>query len=425
MRVLLVSQWFDPEPAVFKGLAFARALVGRGHQVEVLTGFPNFPEGRLYPGYKVRFLQRETLDGVPVIRVPLYPSHDRSQVRRSANFLSFAASASAMGGVLARSPDVIYAYHPPATIGLPASVIGWLRSAPVVLDVQDLWPEAIAATGMVSSPQALALIGRLCAWNYRRAARITVLSPGFRKALEQRQVPSTKLRVIYNWCDESQIRAAVPNPVLAKELGFSGRFNIVFAGTIGLAQALDAVLGAAERCQERRPDLQFVFVGGGVDKDRLQRAAAEKRLSNVRFLSRQPSSEVGSTLALADALLVHLRDSPLFRITIPSKTQAYLCAGRPILMAVRGDAADLVKAARAGILAVPEDPESIAQAAITLAAMPVSEREQLGRNGEDYYRQHLSMDVGVRQFEELFLEVVSNKRKGVRVPNLPHHCTSE
>jgi glycosyltransferase involved in cell wall biosynthesis len=412
MRILLLTQWFDPEPA-FKGLAFARELSARGHEVEVLTGYPNYPGGALYPGYRIHSFDREMMDGVRVVRVPLYPSHDRSRVGRAVNYLSFAASASAFGRILTRAPDVIYAYHPPATIGLPAAVIGRLCRAPVVLDVQDLWPDTLTATGMVNGRRALWLVGRLCSWNYRRAARIVVLSPGFRRALEGRLVPTGKLRVIYNWCDERGAASASPAAALASRFGFEGRFNIVFAGTMGFAQALDAVLGAAERCRERRPDIQFVFVGGGVDKDRLERLAVEKRLPNVRFLPRQSSSEIGTTLALADGLLVHLRDHPLFRITIPSKTQAYLFAGRPIIMAVRGDAADLVKAAGAGVLANPEDPESIADAALSLAAMPAAQHEALGRNGAEYYRRHLSIREGVSRFEEVFEEVVANSRRGV------------
>jgi glycosyltransferase involved in cell wall biosynthesis len=404
MRILLLTQWFDPEPT-FKGLAFARALAAHGHDVEVVTGFPNYPGGRVYPGYRVRLLQRETLDGVRVLRVPLYPSHDRSKVGRSANYLSFAASASAIGGMLAKAPDVIYAYHPPATIGLPAAVIGWLRGAPFVLDVQDLWPDTLPATGMVSDPRVLGLLGRLCSWNYGRAARVAVLSPGFRSALEERGVPAAKLRVIYNWCDEGSIAASAPDPAMARQFGLEGRFNVVFAGTMGLAQGLDAVLCAAERCQARRPDVQFVFVGGGVDRDRLERVAAEKRLANVRFLARQPPDRIGGILGLAGGLLVHLRDHPLFRITIPSKTQAYMFAGRPIVMAVRGDAADLVRTAGAGVLAAPEDPDGIADAILNLAALPASEREAMGRSGADYYRRHLSLAEGVRRFEEVFAEV--------------------
>jgi glycosyltransferase involved in cell wall biosynthesis len=407
MRVLLLNQWFDPEPAVFKGLAFARALVARGHDVEVITGFPNFPEGRLYPGYRLRPFQRETIDGVRVLRVPLYPSHSRSRVGRSANYLSFAASAGAIGGLLTGAPDVIYAYHPPATVGVPAAVIGWFRRAPIVLDVQDLWPDALTATGMVNGRRTLGFVGRLCAWNYRQAARIVVPSPGFQNTLEVRHVPASKLRVIYNWCDESELGVRTPDPSWVRGLGFEGRFNVVFAGTMGLAQGLDAVLLAAERCQARRPDLQFVFVGGGVDRARLERFAAEKRLSNVRFLPRQPSREIGRILTLADALLVHLRDDPLFRVTIPSKTQAYLHAGRPIVMAVRGDAADLMQQAGAGIVAEPGNPDSIADAAIGLASRPSSEREEMGRRGAEFYRRHLSLAIGVRHFEEVLMEAVA------------------
>ena len=403
MRILLLSQWFDPEPAVFKGLTFARALLARGHEVRVVTGFPNFPEGRLYPGYRVRPFQCEIMDDVTVLRVPLFPSHSRSRIGRSANYLSFCASAGTIGAAFGGAADVIYAYHPPATIGVAAAAIGIVRRAPIVLDVQDLWPDSLAATGMVQSPRVLHLLGRLCAWNYRRAARVVVLSEGFRTALEERGVPAEKLRVIYNWSEE--VPAPERDPAWGRELGLDGRFNVVFAGTMGLAQRLDAVLAAAARCSALRPDIQFVFVGGGVDKERLERVAAEKRLPNVRFLPRQSAAQIRRTMALADALLVHLRDDPLFRITIPSKTQSYLHAGRPVIMAVRGDAAEMVTRARAGLVANPDDPVSIADAVLTLERMPLEERRMLGKNGAEFYDQHLSQREGVRRFEECFLEL--------------------
>jgi glycosyltransferase involved in cell wall biosynthesis len=243
---------------------------------------------------------------------------------------------------------------------------------------------------------------------YRAASRIVVLSPGFKKALIQRSIPEGKIEVIYNWCDEGQLSKIPKNESLAKELGFSGRFNVLFAGTMGKAQALEAVLDAAGRIGDRIPEVQFVFIGGGIEVDRLKKITQERRLNNVLFLPRRPVSEIGEVLNLADVLFVHLKDDPLFRITIPSKIQAYLAVGRPILVGVRGDAADLVRAAGAGMDCQPENPESISEAVEMLFRMPRALLDEMGDNGRRYYQKELSLFAGVSRFEEVFQAAVTN-----------------
>ncbi len=404
MKILILTQWFEPEPT-FKGLLFARELVTRGHEVEVLTGFPNYPGGTLYPGYRMRPWVREQIDGISVLRVMLYPSHSNSGVHRALNYISFALSAAVIGTALIRTPDVVYVYHPPITIGFAAMVIGFLRNAPFVYDIQDLWPDTVAASGMMSNPTALALLGRLCKFVYRRAKHITVLSRGFRTQLIRRGLPSNKIDVVYNWCDETAVK---PNCGPVKRLGDANRFCILFAGTMGHVQGLDSVLHAAQICRTTVPSAEFLFMGGGVDRDRLEHMAREMELDNVRFLPRQPMNAMGGILAGADALLVHLKDDPLFRITIPSKTQAYLAAGKPILMAVRGDAADLVTQARCGILCEPGNPHSIAEAVKELVTTGNEQLADMGRAGRAFYDSQLSVSTGVDKFERVFKMVARN-----------------
>ena len=182
MKILILTQWFEPEPTS-KGLLFARELVTRGHEVEVLTGFPNYPGGKLYPGYRIRPWVREQIDGVNVLRVALYPSHSNSGFQRALNYMSFALSAALIGTALIKQPDVVYVYHPPITVGFAGAVIGFFRKTPFVYDIQDLWPDTVASTGMMSNPMALALLGKLCKFVYHRAAHITVLSRGFKVQL--------------------------------------------------------------------------------------------------------------------------------------------------------------------------------------------------------------------------------------------------
>lgn len=404
MRILMLTQWFDPEP-VFKGLTFARQLVKRGHQVEVLTGFPNYPEGRLYPGYRLGLWQREWREGIPVVRVPLYPSHDRSPVRRSINYWSFAAAAAILGPALVRKPDAIYVFHPPVTVGLPALALGRWFSAPVIYDVQDLWPDTIVATGMVSSGLVMGLVSRLCQFVYRHADRVVVPSPGLRRVLIERGVAADRVDVIYNWAPE-------PRPEREPEgKPADDRFTIVFAGNLGVLQRLDAVLEAARRCAVTVPQARFRLVGSGVDEERLRRRADEMRLSNVEFLGRLPISAMQAIFQDADALLVHLQDDPLFAITIPSKTQTYLAAGRPILMAVRGDAADLVAQAGAGVAAEPDNPASIAEAVRRLVEMPAAERAQMGRAGRRFYESELAIGRGVERFDAVFRRTAADVKR--------------
>lgn len=415
MRILFLSQRFTPEPD-FKGLPFARELRARGHEVEVLTGFPNYPGGSIYPGYSLARRQVEFIDGFRVNRVWLYPSHDRSAMRRIANYLSFGVSAAVQGATLATRPDVIWAYHPPATIGIAAKRLSKHWRVPFVLDVQDLWPDTVASSGMLSARPALAVLDRLCRALYRSAAHVSVLSEGFRRTLVERGVAPERVSVIYNWCDEASMQGAPADGARRRaEMSWEGRLVVMFAGTMGLAQGLDSVLDAAAQCAARVPEALFVFVGGGVERDRLAAAARDRGLANVTFVDRQPADAMAAWLAAADVLLVHLRDDPLFRITIPSKTQAYMAAGRPILMAVAGDACNLIEAADAGLCCAPEDPAALAGAVHRFATTPKGAREQLGERGRAYYDAHLSLAVGVSAYEAVF-ERVANVAAGANRP---------
>lgn len=395
MRVLMITQWFDPEPT-FKGLLFAKELQRLGHDVQVLTGFPNYPGGRLYDGYRVKPFQREMIDGVDVLRVPLYPSHDNSAVKRVLNYTTFALSAS-VALMLLRRPDVAYVYHPPATVGLPALVLKVLRGVPFIYDVQDLWPESLTATGMVNHSLALRTVGNLMQRIYRAASRVVVLSEGFRKTLVEKGLPERRIEVIPNWADERQIDLRHPGPLRAEELGFSGRFTVTFAGNLGRAQGLDTVLDAAEKLQDEK-SLRFLFVGGGLEAEQLRKEALRRNLGNVDFLPRRPVSEIGEILTLSDTLLVHLKDEPLFRVTVPSKTQAYLMAGRPILMGVKGDAARMVAEADAGVAFEPENAQAMADAVRRLLHMDPAELERMGERGRVFYEERLAIRIGARRF---------------------------
>jgi colanic acid biosynthesis glycosyl transferase WcaI len=408
IRILLLSQWFDPEPGA-KGIVFARELVRHGFEVEVLTGFPNYPGGKVYPGYKIKLIQREVIDGVRVTRVPLYPNHSQSAVKRILNYASYAASSLVYGLFFMQRKDVIYAYHPPLTVGVTASLLRLFRRTPVVYDVQDMWPDTLRATGMVTNSRVLKTVAAVCLWVYSHVDHITVLSPGFRRLLIERGVPPAKVEVVYNWADEAAL--GKPQGQLPSTFPAAEWFRIVFAGNMGNAQALDTVLDAAKLLQLRGARVCFVMLGGGVDVERLRQRTLRMQLHNVVFLPPVPMSEVGTLLNASDALLVHLRKDPLFKITIPSKTQAYMAAGKPLLMAVDGDAADLVTQSGGGVVAGSENPEALAEAAETLAALAPEELRSMGSRANQYYHEHLALSVGVAGFAAIFRRLAISKNK--------------
>ncbi|MDB4948262.1 MAG: glycosyltransferase [Gemmatimonadetes bacterium] len=402
LRILLLSQYYDPEP--FKGDALGGGLVRRGHRVTAVTGFPNYPLGRTYEGYRQRPWQWERRRGVRVLRLPMYPDHTRSAVRRALTYGTFAASASTLGPALCGPQDVMWVYHPPLTVAGPALAISRLRRVPFVLEIQDLWPETLAATGMVGSPRLLGAVGRAAMALYRRASALVVISEGFKRNLAAKGVPADKVHVIPNWADEEVYRPVAPDPALARRWGLEGRFNVMFGGNLGPAQGLGTVLDAADRLRGL-PDVQLVLVGEGVDREGLERSAAERGLTNVRFLPRQPPEAMPALYALADALLLHLRRDPLFEITIPSKTLAYLACGRPVLCAVPGDAAEAVLGAGAGVACPSEDPAALAEAVRTLHAMPSLRREAMGAAGRAAYLALYSQEGAIGRYEALLARV--------------------
>lgn len=405
-RVLLLTQWFDPEPT-FKGLVFARELVQQGFEVEVVTGFPNYPGGKVYPGYKIKWLQREMIDGFYITRVPLYPNHDQSAIKRILNYVSFAGSSLFYGLFMAKRADVIYAYHPPLTVGVTASLLRLIRRIPVVYDIQDMWPDTLRATGMLNNARALTVVGWVCQFVYRHVDRIVVLSPGFKRLLLSRGVPAEKMEVIYNWADEASLATPI-EPEFAP-LPEDSRFKVLFAGNMGKAQALDAVLDAAVLLQAREANACFVMLGGGLEVVRLQERVKDMQLNNVVFLPAVPMAQVGAFLQKADALLVHLRKDPLFEITIPSKTQAYMAVGKPLLMAVNGDAANLVVESGGGVVAESENPKALAAAIEKLSALPPAALSDMGIKAKAYYQKYLSLSVGASRFGEIFHALASRR----------------
>ena len=323
--------------------------------------------------------------------------------------MSLSASQAMMGPWAVDKADIAYVTQGPATIGLPAIMHKILRGIPFVYSIQDMWPDSLLSTGMFNNKPGLKIVNWWCKRVYNAAAKIVVIAPGMKELLIKRGVPQDKIEVIYNWCDDALICREDPNEELKKQLGLDGKFNIIFAGNMGKAQALDAVIKAAAILQTDCNDVQFVLVGSGVEVENLKKMAGELSLNNVKFLGRKPITEIGSILRLADVLLVHLRNDPLFAITVPSKTQAYLATGKPVLIGVKGDAARLVEEAKAGLSCEPENAQDIAKKVKSLYLMGGAKLSEMGINGANYYDSKLSFEVAKEKHERIFQQIIKPK----------------
>ena len=400
-RIILLMQFYDPEPA-YKGQAFAEAIAKAGYEVEVVTGFPNYPGGKIYDGYRMRPIKKSQENGVAITRLALYPSHDKNKLGRVLNYVSFMLSAFFYLTIFARRASLVYAYHPPLTVGLAAAAASVFRRNPVVVDIHDLWPDTLPATGMISNLRILKAVEMACNWMYRRAQHIILHSHGFRKELSKRGVLAEKMTTVIGWTHEPA--APATQSAIPKNMKDLRGLKVLYAGNIGPAQALSSILDTAYLLQSegRSETATFCILGSGLALDALKDKARSLSLGNVVFLPRVSPSEAEGYLAAADVLLVHLRDTPLFALNIPSKVQAYMLAAKPILIGVNGESAKLISDVKAGVSVPSENPRAMADAVISLAEMHPEVRNKLGENGRDYYWRELCMQKGLAKFLAVF-----------------------
>jgi len=392
MKVLYITQWFEPEPSM-KGLAFVKALNRRGIECEVVTGFPNYPGGKIYPGYKIRAIQREEMDGVLVSRLPLYPSHDGSSLGRILNYASFFLSTFVFLLTKGRRYDAILVYHPPITPAFAAALLCGRNRPPFVIDVQDLWPDSVAASGMPAARILSRLLAWICNYTYRSATLISVQSEGFRDELVRRGVPSEKIRLIYNWADEEAVER---NGIDIDDAQKTARdeFLFVYAGNLGAAQDLGCLIEAAEIAAQKNNRIRLLLIGNGIEAERLRERAARSG-GAVTVRPGVPKSEIVPLLAQADVLIAHLKPTPLFDITIPSKIQFYMAMGRPVLSAIGGQAGDLISRSGSGLAAKPGDSASISQAMLAMASMANTELDEMGKQARAHYQEKFAFDRGL------------------------------
>jgi glycosyltransferase involved in cell wall biosynthesis len=384
LEILIVTQYYWPES--FRITDLALGLKERGHRVTVLTGMPNYPGGRLFPGYGPLGPMTETHEEIEVKRVPLVPRFSGRGWQLALNYLSFALSASVLGPLRCRGRfDLIFVFEPsPVTVALPAIVLKALTGAPVLFWVQDLWPESLQATEAVKSPTVLRWVERLVRFIYRRCDRILVQSEGFVPRVAALDAEPARIVYFPNWAEPVYRPVAVPHD--APERGELPRgFRVMFAGNIGAAQSFETILAAAERLRGHE-EIQWIILGDGHQRPWVAQEIERRGLNGcVRLLGRHPVETMPTYFALADALLVTLRDDPVFALTIPSKIQSYQACGRPILAALNGEGARVVHESGCGLACPAGDSEGLARAVLTLRRMSPEERERMGARGRTYF----------------------------------------
>jgi len=404
MKILFIKQLFNPEPTA-KSLDFALELKKRGHQVQVLTGFPSYPLGQIYDGYRQSLWKRENMQGIEIIRVPIYPSQSDNGIKRMLHYLSYAFSASILGPFLVKKADVAFVYQGAIPIGIPATIFKWFRGVPFVYDINDLWPETVAVSGMMKNKKLLSLIDAWCGFNYKTASKITVATPGFRDRLINKGVSPSKIVYVPNWSRDKYSKESLSenlkNTHFPKE-----KFHVLYAGNLGVVQALDVVLETAKELKKENIfSIQFTLLGGGADEARLKKIKENYKLNNVQFIDRVDGSEVAKYLNSADALLVHLKSADLFEITIPSKILSYLRTGKPMLMGLKGNAAEIVKSSGAGLLFEPQNVADFKEKVLGLYDLNQEQRNTMGRLGVDYYKKHLSIKSSTDKLEKALVEI--------------------
>ena len=396
MRILYLTQWFDPEP-VIKGAGFVNGLIDAGHDVDVLTAFPNYPGGKIYEGYKLASHRSETFKGISVSRVFVYPSHDQSSIGRALNYVSFFVSALVFLLLRSSRYDVIYVYHPPILPALAAALSGIFRKVPFVIDVQDLWPDSVEVSGM-ANPFTVGVLKRCCNFVYSRASAITCQSEGMHTTFLDRGLRPEKLTRIYNWSTYNSKPVEVDGDLpLQFRNNFKDRFNIVYGGNLGKVQELDAIVVAANQAAKDIPELRLHLVGGGIEADRLKALIASLPGDNVRLYDPVSRAAMDRIFEAADVLCLHLRDSPLFEITIPSKTQHYLAVGKPIVAGISGEAATILQNSGAALVSTPGDISGLSASFLEVAGMDAQARRDMGQRGKEYYTSNMSMRNAINQ----------------------------
>jgi glycosyltransferase involved in cell wall biosynthesis len=395
VKILYVSQYFPPEmgaPAA-RAAELSRHWARMGHDVTVLTGFPNHPTGVVPEDWRSRLRRlhyTETVDGVRVVRTWLWPLPNRKAHERIRNYASFCLSA-AVSGLALPKPDVVIATSPQLLCALSGWWLAFSKRVPFVFEVRDLWPESLAAVGAGSEGTWLhRTLGAIAGFLYRRAGRIVVVTPAFKDHLIRYwNVPAAKISIVENGVETDLFRLDPAAIEVRKQLQLEDRFLICYIGTMGNAHGLETLIAAAEELQTALPNAMFFLIGEGAEKERIVQLAAARGLANIQFLGQQPRERIPAYVSAADLCLVMLKKTELFKTVIPTKLLEYMACERPVIVAVDGQARQIVEEAGAGVFVEPENSKALAKAILDLAEAP-ERRRQMGASGRQYIVNKLS-----------------------------------
>ncbi len=406
MKILLITQYFWPENFTINQLA--KSLVVKGYDIQVLTGKPNYPGGKIFSGYNSWSLQKEFWSSVLIHRVPLFPRGNKSAAKLAFNYLSFILSALLFAPLILRKKyDVIFVYAPsPIFQVIPASFLGWLKGVPVVLWVQDLWPQSAQATGYVKSRLLLKLLEKFVRFSYAHTDLILVQSQAF---IDPVSKLAPKIPVLYypNSVDKDfYTPKQLDVPVIDS---LNSGFNVLFAGNVGEAQSMETILLAAEELISYK-DIKIVIIGNGSKIEWLSKEIKRKSLDNVFLEGRYPVETMPALMRKASALLVSLSKQPIFSLTVPNKIQAYLAVGKPVIACLNGEGARIVNEANAGFSVTAEDAKGLAEAILTIYRMNGEERLQLGENGRAYFKENFDEDTLVNDLIKHFESVITKDK---------------
>ncbi|WP_248805791.1 glycosyltransferase family 4 protein [Pseudomonas sp. MWU13-2100] len=409
LKILVVTQYFWPENMRINDLV--RDFTEKGHSVTVLTGLPNYPEGKVFQEYQAAPERFGDYFDAKVVRVPMLP-RGKSSISLVLNYFSFFTSASIVGAYKLRGEkfDAVFVYAvSPIMVAIPALFIGWLKKAPVFVWVLDLWPETLRAVGVLKKPALLSMVGKMVSWIYNRSDYLLLQSHAFFENVKKyctKEIASQRLVYFPSWAeDDFSVSAPQRSNLLTRD---DSVFTVVFAGNLGEAQNLPAVLDAAEELVDK-VSVRWVIVGDGRMSEWLDQQVRTRRLDNVLLLGRHPLEEMPGLFACADALLVSLKTNDVFEKTIPGKLQAYLASGRPLLGMINGEAARVIGDSGAGFTCPSGDARGLAKITLALAKSDASQLKAMSESGREYYLSNYSKPILLAQLEDLFRKATLRK----------------
>ena len=391
----------------------ARHWTEAGHEVTVLTGFPNHPTGVLHLDYRSRFRRlvfHENVDRVHVVRTWLLPLPNRRAYERTLNYSSFCLSSALLGSFLPK-PDIVIATSPQLLVGLAGRWIASLHRVPFIFEVRDLWPESLTAVGVGGQNSFMSrTLGTIADFLYASADRVVVVTPAFRQHLmDHRGVNPDKISVIEHGVETAQFTPGARNHALRQRLGIQDRFVVGYIGTIGMAHRLETVVEAASILRSLAPEIAFLVVGEGAEKEQIRELVRSKGLTNIVILEQQPREEIPEFINACDVCLVMLRKSEVFQTVLPTKMLEFMSCGRAVLLGVDGQARKVLEQANAGIFFEPENPSALIDAVCQLRANPKL-RDSLGHNGREYILAHYSRSQSASAYISVLEKVLGLAR---------------